>query len=214
MHKIEKELSAITEVKREKNESDQEFFKRLLNEGSKMFDKDENLWAKLSENSQRWFNAASEADEGGKTIPNYDGEVAEDEEGDEDDGGDKTVESKAVEEPAAKAEGKASKKAGKAEKATPPKKAAAGKPAPAKAKAKSKSNGVSEEPARRGRKGSFSPTDKIKKVAAKDPFREGSKASKCFQQYKVGRTVQQILDAGVPRSKLNRHMNKGIVTIG
>jgi len=74
-----------------------------------------------------------------------------------------------------------------------------------------KGNGAST--GKRGRKGSFEPTAKVAKVAKECPFREGSKAAKCFAQYKVGRTVDQIIEAGVPRAKLYRHMKRGVLTL-
>ena len=219
MHKIEKELTGVIKVKREDGESDQEFFTKLVTEGEKSFGKDESLWGKLSEGTQRWYNAAAEASEGGKTVPNYNGEIVEAEAEAEEDG-EPTAEDKAeeaAERVQVAAEEPKKKKAKAPKEKAPPKKAAAKaeKEKPAKAEKKAKANGSeSAVKSTRGRKGSFSPSDKIKKVAAKNPFREGSKAAKCYGEYKVGRTVQQVLDAGVPRSKLNRHMNKGVVTIG
>lgn len=224
MHKIEKELKDVTKVGRKDGESDQEFFTRLVDEGSKLFDKDETLWGKLLEGTQRWFNAASEAAEKGSPIPNYDGEVVEgnEEEGEGGEGGDAEVaEAEASESKDKKKKIASGKEKGKAKPVDKKEKVTAKakdkeKPA-AKVKAdtkRAKANGADTEKRGPGRKGSFSPSDKIKKVASKNPFREGSKAAKCYEQYKVGRTVQQVLDAGVPRSKLNRHMSKGIVTIG
>jgi hypothetical protein len=65
----------------------------------------------------------------------------------------------------------------------------------------------------RGRKGLFTGDSKVAKVAPENPFRAGSKAHDCFKQYKVGRTVEAILSAGVPRSKLYRHMKRGFVSV-
>ncbi len=212
----------MPKVKRKAKESDQDYFRRLFDKTNALEDAD---WKKLSEPAQHWANAASEAVEKKETIPNFDGEVVEPEAEQAAEPETEAEEPAAEEEAEAEAEAppgkKGSKKSAKAKPEVAPKKdagkakptakaPAADKAASAKEKAKPKAEGD----AKRGRKGAFSDADKVTKVAPKDPFREGSKASKCFKEYKVGRTVKEILSKGVPRSKLKRHSDKGFVTIG
>jgi hypothetical protein len=255
-HAVEKEFATQLKIKRKKDESDQDFFLRLSHEGNALFNKDESNWGKLSEEAQNWFNSATEAigfdakddtklnKKAGATIPDFDGEIAKEEEAAEEEAAEEeqqeeeTTEETADEEAEDEQQEEAKETVSKRKKRTveakeekAPKKVKAkvtgetvsGKEAPAKKKAKAPAKAETKTKTKakaasggekRGRKGSFAETDAVKKVKTPNPFREGSKAAKCWKEYKVGRTVAQILKAGVPRSKLNRHISKGVVTVG
>jgi outer membrane biosynthesis protein TonB len=225
MHKIESELAEIAEVKREKGEEDQAFFGRAVKAVNKALDKDEELWDKLGDATQKWINAATTASDAGTTVPNFDGEVVEEgekeEAAEEDTAGEKEgAEAAKEEEEPRRSRPKAKEKAPAKEKTKEktPAKAKEKEKAPAKEKAKKadKTDKTDKtDGAKRGRKGGFSETDKIKAVIKENPFREGTKAADCFDTYKkcVGKTVADVLKAGVPRSKLNRHIKKKIVTL-
>jgi hypothetical protein len=80
-----------------------------------------------------------------------------------------------------------------------------GKKPPAK---KAKTAASKKPPARTA---AFSHDTKIKSVVPECPFRPGTKASKCYVQYKPGRTVSEVLKAGVPRGKIYRHWKRGVL---
>src|ERR1043166_5913349 len=75
--KIEKELLQLLGLeKRGSDETEQEYFRRIYDKANKMSDPD---WAKLSDVTQLWVNAAGDAVDDDKPIPNFDGEASEEE---------------------------------------------------------------------------------------------------------------------------------------
>lgn len=185
MASVEKELTEVTKMARQPGELDQAYYTRLSNAMKTVSD---DLWETLSEETQKWANAAEEAREQKQTIPNFNGEVVEDA---------RVVELKQP-------------KAKKAKKAEPKKSAKVinlkGKKAkPVKAE-KSAANG-------KGRKPKFADTGKIKIVAKDNPFRKGTKSEKWFSNYKNGMTVKAAIEAGTPRHHINWDVVLGNITI-
>lgn len=209
---IEKELTAVTKVTRDKDEGDQPYFARLAGAISKLKDPD---WDRLSEPAQLWANSAQIAVEKKAAIPNFDGEVPDDKDAKATKA---TAKDKEVKAPAAKKGAKADKtekaakpakaeaKTKEAEKKAPAKKEA--KAAPAKKGAKAAANGEG-----RGRKGSWPMTAKIKVVAKENPHRSGTKNFKRFEKYKNGMTVEQAIAAGAEWANMRYLTNLGHLEI-
>lgn len=70
---VQKELTELTKVGRLSDENTQVFYKRIFTAANAITDAQ---WAKLSDETQLWVNAASAAIEKGEPIPGFDGEVA------------------------------------------------------------------------------------------------------------------------------------------
>lgn len=213
-NKIEKELVALTKVKRKDGESNQDFFRKLFDKANVVTDDE---WKALSEPTQKWVNAAGDAVEGTTTIPNFDGEVVEDEapveEAEAESTGGKGEEPGESEEAEAEEDPKPAKKAAKkgdTDVATA--KTNGAKAAPKKASAKKA--GAKDDVAKPGRKGTYPLTAKITLKVKENPHRAGTTLHKMFAKYKNGMTVQQALDAGVVWANLRYLSSLDTIKIG
>lgn len=68
------------------------------------------------------------------------------------------------------------------------------------------------EGAKRGPKGRFSGSDRIK-LLKDNPYRKGTKGSGWFARYKDGATVEDVVAAGVPRAQVRFDANQGNLRI-
>lgn len=201
--KIEKELLAVTGVEaRGDDESAQEYFQRIYEKANKMSDTD---WSKLSDATQLWVNAAGDAVDEEKPIPNFDGEASEDEPAD---AGEEEAEPKA--ETAKAGKGKAKVK----EKEQMAKKEKASAKAGAKEKAAAPKKGAAKDAASKaGRKGTFPLEATITVKNDENPHRKTSKDFDKFKKLKSGMTVEKAVAAGVDWGYLRYGVNREIFTI-
>lgn len=184
-HKIEAELGTF-KVKRKDGEDDQSYFRRLFEKANTCTD---DQWKALSEDTQKWVNAASAAVEEGNTIPNFDGEV---------------VEATAETSETADEDTMATKK----EKGAAKSKAGAKKGGAAKAAAKTVNKGAV------GRKGTYPLDAKITVKVKDNPHRESSKDYNKFKGLKTGMTVEKALAAGADWGYLRYAAGRELIAVG
>lgn len=207
-------LKATKQPPQEEEETEQAFLHRLTVAADKLSNA---TYDSLSKPARQWVDSAIEAvgaNKGGE-IPSFNGKA---------NGADPDPEAKASAAP---------KKATKAKKATPakpapaeaetPKKEAAskGKKTAAPKKASAKKATKDDQESSRGRPTIFAPEAKIKVLAKKNPFREGSNSAKVFGMYKPGMTVgdfEKLVAKGnwksTPKMFLRVHRERGFISVG
>lgn len=192
------ELTAVVDVETKSGDTPQAFANRLARAANNVKDDE---WQGLSEPTQAWVNAALGAIENKTELPLPSGIEDLDLSG-------KEPEQADLEEAIEKAPKKPKK-----EKA--PKEVKAAKPAKAPKTPKKVAvvNGA-KTATPKGPRGLFVATDKIKIVAKENPFRKGSKSADWFAKYKAGMTVQDAIEAGVPRHHIRWDRTLGNITVG
>jgi len=191
------ELSAVVDVETKSGDTPQAFANRLARAANNVKDDE---WQGLSEPTQAWVNSALSAIEEKTELPLPSGIEDLDLSGEP-----KQAELEDAIEAAPKKPKKGKEKVPKVAK---PAKAA--KPPKAEKKAKA-ANGSKTAP---GPRGLFVSSDKIKIVAKENPFRKGSKSADWFDKYKAGMTVQDAIEAGVPRHHIRWDKTLGNITVG
>lgn len=190
---IAKELQDATALEPKAGETAAAFTTRLMR-----FSWTDEAWEELSQEAQEWYNSAVDALEKHQDIPALPGfeAVADAEEAAEE-----------GEAPAAASAKSKSKKKGGAKKA--PAKAAKKQPAKGAKKAVAKTAG-----ARRGPRGGFTETDKIKLLVKDNPYRAKSQSHAVFAKYKNNMTVKAALEAGITKAYLRWDAKKQHISIG
>ena len=169
------ELQALLQLEQANGEAPLSYAKRMAVKANNLKDDE---WQGLSEPAQKWVNDALEAVENKTEVPLPEGlEAAAEPEAEE------AVAEETEVDPPAGGKKPAKKKA-------VPKKVTVKKAA----KPKASANG-----AKRGPKGGFAGTDKIKILTKENPFRAGTKSAAWWAKYENGMTVEAAIAAGVPR---------------
>lgn len=182
------DLETALKVSQKNGEDLSAYAARLANKANKLSDE---AWDGLSEVAQKWINGALTAIELGNDLPIPS------------DGTDATP---APEEEVEAAAEKPKKKQPPADRTRP-------EPKEAKSAKKSKANSKSEGGARRGRKGLFNMAATIKPLMKENPYRDGSKGFAWYSLYEKGMTVEEAIDAGVPRAQVRFDMHKEHVSV-
>lgn len=198
MHKVEKELTAVTKVSRKGDEPDQTYFERLFEKVNSLPDDN---WETLSEEAKIWANSVSDIlgpPRKKEPLPNFDGEVPE-----------KDASPKKT-----KSSGKAAKTTKATKDVASEKASKKGAPVATKGAAKAKAPSKTEEKAEtRGRKAKYEPSAKISVKAEENPHRKSSKDYAKFAKLKNGMTVQKALDGGIDRGYLRYVVDRDLVSI-
>lgn len=185
MSTVKEQVLALTKLKPKDGESSHDFTMRAV---KKLHGSSDEEWEKISDPVQAWVNDTMLADEKDAELDLL--EVPEVEAASEAEPESET----ATEESEAEAEGAEEKEQEKVVESKSVKKSNGKKPAKVKVEKKVSAKKSGET---RGRKGTFPLDAKIKVLAKENPKRSGSAAAKRFSKYADGKTVAELLKAGV-----------------
>ncbi len=192
------ELLEVLGLEEKEGEAALAFAERLALKANTLKDDE---WATLSESGQLWVNTALKAFEEKSDIPLPAGMVQE----------------KAGEGVAQEAEGtivmaSMTKKKAVARSGAKKKKVVATSAKPTKAAKPAKKAGANGE--RPGPKGLFQLADKIKLIAASNPYRFGTKGAVGYSKYKNNMKAADALALGVTRRQIRYDTRKGYIQVG